>query len=210
MFDRKKHIYASPGFDELIKDTIRFFNGTPVLGLPPAVKFEGRGVYALYYVGKDDLYNSFFEQNRIEFRLPIYVGKAVPGGWRQGRKSAGNASYFELFRRLSEHGRSITLARNLDPDDFFCRFMIMETGAEDLIGTVEAAMIRHYRPIWNTCIDGFGNHDPGSGRYEQARSDWDILHPGRPWAEKCAGISSSRDQIEKRVNEYFTNSRRDE
>jgi len=35
-----------------------------------------------------------------------------------------------------------------------------------------------------TALDGFGNHDPGKGRYEQAKSDWDIIHPGRVWAER--------------------------
>ena len=28
--DREKHIYKSDAFEEIIKDTIRFFNGTPV------------------------------------------------------------------------------------------------------------------------------------------------------------------------------------
>ncbi len=31
----------------------------------------------------------------------------------------------------------------------------------------------------NKIIDGFGNHDPGKGRYNQLRSRWDKLHPGR-------------------------------
>ena len=73
-----------------------------------------------------------------------------------------------------------------------------------VIGTVEAALIRHYKPIWNTKIDGFGNHDPGSGRYNQAKSEWDIIHPGRPWAEKCLGQSSSIDKVEEKALEYFT------
>jgi hypothetical protein len=29
-----------------------------------------------------------------------------------------------------------------------------------------------------------GIHDPGSGRYNQKTSSWDILHPGRSWAPK--------------------------
>jgi hypothetical protein len=200
-FDRKEHVYTSTVFEEIIKDTIRFFNGTPVLELPPFVRFSGAGVYAIYYVGRSEYYKIFALENRVEFRLPIYVGKAVPRGWRQGRIHTASS---ELFRRLNEHGNSIIQTNNLDIHDFYCRFMILENGAEDMIGTVEAAMIRHYRPIWNTSIDGFGNHDPGGGRYEQAKSDWDILHPGRLWAEKCLGISTSREQIEKKATEYFT------
>ncbi len=29
VFDREKHTYKSDAFEELIKDTVRFFNGTP-------------------------------------------------------------------------------------------------------------------------------------------------------------------------------------
>ena len=81
--------------------------------------------------------------------------------------------------------------------------MILEDSAYHLIGTVEAALIRYYKPIWNTKIDGFGNHDPGSGRYNQAKSEWDTIHPGRPWADKCVGRSSTIDKVEEKVVEYF-------
>lgn len=53
-----------------------------------------------------------------------------------------------------------------------------------IISVVESVLINRYQPIWNTKIDGFGNHDPGKGRYEQAKSEWDKIHPGRAWAEK--------------------------
>jgi hypothetical protein len=56
-FDRKKHIYKSEAFVELVKDAIRFFNGTPVHSLPPAETFLGTGVYALYYTGQNPLYH---------------------------------------------------------------------------------------------------------------------------------------------------------
>jgi hypothetical protein len=41
-----------------------------------------------------------------------------------------------------------------------------------MISTIEAALIKLNMPLWNTAVDGFGNHDPGSGRYQQAKSDW--------------------------------------
>jgi hypothetical protein len=50
----------------------------------------------------------------------------------------------------------------------------------------ERLMIQTYRPLWNLLIDGFGNHDPGGGRYDQERSRWDTLHPGRHWAPRLA------------------------
>lgn len=72
------------------------------------------------------------------------------------------------------------------------------------IWCIEAALIRKYKPIWNTLIDGFGNHDPGKGRYEQAKSDWDICHPGRPWAEKCQGKSKNQKCLLEAINEYMS------
>ncbi len=204
VFEREKHIYKSDAFEELIKDTIRFFNGTPVYKLPPPVKFHGTGVYALYYIGKSEYYQALYEQNRLEFYQPIYVGKAVPQGWRQAKDSPIGSVTHELFRRLNEHSKSINQAKNLNLEDFTCRFMILEGSANHLIGTVEAALIRHYKPIWNTKIDGFGNHDPGSGRYNQARSEWDILHEGRPWADKCLGQSESIDLVIEKIGQYFS------
>jgi hypothetical protein len=68
---------------------------------------------------------------------------------------------------------------------------------------VEAALIRQFNPIWNSCIDGFGNHDPGSGRYEQAKSDWDVLHPGRKWAARLKGKCSTQEEIIKKALSYY-------
>jgi hypothetical protein len=49
-FDRSKHVYKNDAFVELVKDAVRFFNGTPVRELPPAESFLGTGVYAAYSV----------------------------------------------------------------------------------------------------------------------------------------------------------------
>lgn len=199
-FDRSKHIFYSDAFAEIIKDTIRFFNGTPVHHLPPPENFIGTGVYALYYTGAHPLYKHLYEMNRLEYSQPIYIGKAVPRGWRQGRLQE---STNELYRRLCDHANSIRQANNLSLEDFHCRFMILEDAAADMIGTVEAALIRNYYPLWNSTVDGFGNHDPGSGRYEQAVSDWDVLHPGRVWAERLNGTGISMEEIENKITDYY-------
>lgn len=201
IFDRSKHVFLSDAFEEIIKDTIRFFNGTPVHKLPPPAKFTGAGVYALYYIGNSPFYKELHKQNRLGFTQPIYVGKAVPRGWRQAR--IGNEAGSELHGRLCDHAKSISQARNLELADFHCRFMILEKAASDLIGTVEAALIRYYTPIWNSAIDGFGNHDPGKGRYNQAKSDWDILHPGRTWADRCSGKASSLCDVTAIVENFL-------
>lgn len=72
-----------------------------------------------------------------------------------------------------------------------------------MISTIEAALIKLNRPLWNTVVDGFGNHDPGSGRYEQAKSAWDVLHTGRGWANKCNGAHQEKGTIVTRVLRHF-------
>ena len=204
-FDRQEHIYRNDTFAELVKDGVRFFNGTPVLELTPVERFSGRGVYALYYIGKSKVYAKYGELNRLSYGYPIYVGKAVPRGWRQARTSdLALDQSTELYQRLTEHSRSISLTSTLKTKDFRCRFVIFEGEGSDMISTVEAALIKITKPLWNTVVDGFGNHDPGSGRYEQARSDWDVLHQGRLWADKCKGKSSSRAEIEKKIKLHFS------
>lgn len=200
-FDRQRHVYLSTEFDELIKDTIRFFNGTPIQPVPPLEPFEGTGVYALYYIGNKGLYRQFYGINRLEYKQPIYVGKAVPRGWRQGRTSRGSSH--ELHHRLCDHVKSIEAAENLNIADFLCRFMILENEATKLIATVEASLIRLYQPLWNCVVDGFGNHDPGKGRYNQEMSEWDLIHPGRSWASKCKPSSLLRDEIANAIATYF-------
>ena len=81
--------------------------------------------------------------------------------------------------------------------------MILSGLESDLVGTVEAALIRRYRPLWNTVIDGFGNNDPGAGRYNQARSEWDILHPGRLWAERLTGQSPRREDVIEKIRQFL-------
>jgi len=203
-FDRAEHVYRNDAFAELVKDAVRFFNGTPVLTLPPPVSFHGRGVYAIYYIGSNPLYARYAELNRTAYEFPIYVGKAVPKGWRQSRTSddANNQSS-ELFSRMRQHHNGLKLAPNLNAEDFMCRFVIFEHTGSDMISTVEAALIKLNRPLWNTAVDGFGNHDPGKGRYEQARSDWDVIHPGRKWADKCNGVPKTKAVILAKIKTHL-------
>lgn len=203
-FNRSEHVYSFPDFEEIVKNTIRFFNGTPVYELPSPERFHGTGVYALYCISDQGGYSKYHQINRTSFRLPIYIGKAVPRGWRQARTLTNlDSKTFELYGRLREHNHSIVQGMGIEIDDFRCRFMILEGQESDLIGTVEAALIRMYKPLWNTVIDGFGNHDPGKGRYNQAKSDWDVYHPGRKWAEKCLGTPSSYSNVGDTVVDYL-------
>ena len=82
--------------------------------------------------------------------------------------------------------------------------MIFEGASSDMIGTLEAAVIKWKKPLWNSYLDGFGNHDPGRGRYEQAKSDWDVVHPGRLWAEKCKGKTPTRESLLKGIEAFLS------
>jgi len=200
-FKRSEHVYKNDAFVELVKDAVRFFNGTPVHTLPPPESFIGTGVYAIYYTGNSDLYKKYGELNRLAYNFPIYVGKAVPKGWRQSRVSdSPDRNSRELYSRLREHSRNISVGDGLILCDFMCRFVIFESYGSDMISTIEAALIKIHRPLWNVALDGFGNHTPGNGRFQQAKSDWDVIHPGREWAEKCTGVHKSAKAILTNIN----------
>lgn len=204
VFDRSKHVYKNDAFVELVKDAVRFFNGTPVRELSPVEKFTGTGVYALYYTGKNSLYTKYAELNRLSYSAPIYVGKAVPKGWRQSRLSNHSQSVTsELYSRLKEHSRNIEAVDSIHIKEFHCRFIIFQDEASDMIGTIEAALIKNNKPLWNSALDGFGNHTPGIGRFQQSKSDWDVIHPGRDWAKRCKGKAKSKEDIIKKIERHF-------
>ncbi len=197
--NQNAHVFRSMQFRSVVADAINFFNTTPAYKLPLSTPFEGVGVYGLYYVGYYDLYKKISDINRNSLTYPIYIGKAVPAGWRTARMQGGKGTY-ELYKRLQDHSRSIQRASNLKENEFWCRFIILDGIESDLIVPVEAELIRRYKPLWNSVIDGFGNHDPGRGRYHQARSEWDVLHPGRPWADRLTNNALTLEQIREKVN----------
>ncbi len=150
-----------------------------VVPLAPLAPFAGAGVYALYYTGDLELYAPLARRNHAgRFALPIYVGKAVPSGARKGGRGVGIGGT-ALFKRLSEHAASIEQVRDLTSADFHCRFLVVE---DIWIPLGESLLIARYQPLWNVLIDGFGNHDPGSGRSSGQRPLWDMVHEGRSWA----------------------------
>lgn len=204
--DPERNIFRSESFRSIVDDAINFINQTPVYTLPPEYKFIGVGVYALFYSGKFEHYvglsinSDLSDLDDKQDLLPIYIGKAVPPGWRIARVKTSVESM--LFNRLRQHAKSINQARNLDIHDFRCRYMVLNEIESDLIGPVEAELIRRYKPLWNTVVDGFGNHDPGKGRYNQAKSEWDVLHPGRPWADRLTGSAPNIDKVIQNVKNY--------
>ncbi|MCA1993978.1 MAG: Eco29kI family restriction endonuclease [Coleofasciculus sp. S288] len=200
-FNPENHVFHSSTFQQVVNEVVDFISSTPAQPLPPSQSFTGAGIYLLYYTGDFPPYALIAEANKVTLSMPIYAGKAVPSGWRQAREVIQPSS--TLYRRLSEHASSIKAAENLQVQDFRCRFVILEGGESSLIATVEAALIRRYRPLWNSVIDGFGNHDPGVNRYGQLLAGWDTLHPGRSWEKKWHGQRPEYTKLIEKIQNYL-------
>lgn len=191
---------------ELGKSVERALLTQPLVELPPTARFPGAGLYAIYYIGSLDYYAPIAPPTRSPGEIPIYVGRARPKGARQGGSGLeATTSEPVLFDRLREHAKSITQAERYAEEcglpglrlaDFLCRYLV----ADDIwVPLGEALLIAHYRPVWNAVVDGFGNHQPGGGREKQARSAWDELHPGRPWALRLAPNKRSAAEIREDI-----------
>lgn len=164
----------------------------PVVALPPE-PFPGAGVYAIYYAGSFAPYQQIAGLNSDgRYAVPIYVGKAVPAGARKGGYGLDASPGHALTRRLKDHAASIEQADNLELGDFRCRHLVVD---DIWIPLGESLLVDRFSPIWNTLIDGFGNHDPGSGRRNQSKSRWDVLHPGRAWADRLRDNESTAEEV---------------
>ena len=158
-------------------------------------QFVGAGIYAICYYGDFAPYSPIAAND-----APIYVGKAVPPGARKGNFGLNTEPGQALYKRLKEHAESIRRSSNIEIKDFQCRYLVVD---DIWIPLGEALLIAKFSPIWNKIIDGFGNHDPGKGRYKQLRSRWDTLHPGRSWSHKCQERGETVKQIKGELAAYF-------
>lgn len=174
----------------------------PVISISKLPVFDGAGIYAIYYSGKFPGYEAIASRNKDNiFNAPIYVGKAVPKGARKGGDLEANPGKV-LYSRLTQHARSIEEASNLDVADFHCRYLIVD---DIWIPLGESLLIAKFDPLWNKLIDGFGNHDPGKGRHAGLRPRWDVLHPGRSWADRCKPREETAKQIIREARDYLRN-----
>lgn len=165
--------YDPLDYDNLARSVVNALLGAAAAPLPPD-RFEGAGVYAIYYRGPLDYAPDEVLQDR-----PVYVGKADPPGGRRGGENVAQRNTRPLYQRLNQHANSIGQASNLDIERAYCKYLVV---VPVWISLAERFLISHFSPLWNIVLDGFGNHDPGSGRREGARPRWDIVHPGRSWA----------------------------
>ena len=186
-------LYDPLTYDNLMAGLVSHFKRQDTKRLDTVEGIEGPGIYALFYSGDMTVYKPIADGGH-----PIYVGKAVPPGSRKG--AAVDESSPALQRRINEHAKSIRQADNLRAADFSCRYLAV---VPVWITLAERFLIDYYRPVWNLCLDGFGDHDPGRGRRNSQRSWWDTLHPGREWAAALQGGKRIEDAARK-ANDFFT------
>lgn len=202
---------------DLAQVFVRELESRSAVPLGNLTRFTGAGVYAVYYTGAFPHYATISARNANGlFVQPIYVGKAIPPGSRKGQRAAETAGVrpdpTSLYTRLTQHANSIRQVETLDLADFSCRYRLIEA---DWITVAELLLIRHYQPIWNWVVDGFGLHDPGKGRYEGQRSKWDTIHRGRSWEGKLSQRNpmseteilarieqASREEVRAMLTEY--------
>jgi len=172
-----------------------------VEALAEASDLVGAGVYAIYYTGSFETYKPIAQPNRNgAFEKPVYVGKAIPRGARKGGLTFDAAKGKSLRDRLRQHTASISEAANLELADFHFRSLVVD---DIWIPLGENMMIEEFKPIWNVVIDGFGNKDPGIRRATQYKSSWDVLHPGRSFAQKLAAGGITPEALTLRLRNYF-------
>ena len=185
--------YNPLDYDNLANSVVTALLRSDPAPLPPGEAFFGSGVYALYYTGALPFYSYIAAGDAPQ---PIYVGKAVPSGARKGSQSSKSASGTTLHKRLGEHSKSVAQAENLELAEFHVRYLVVEPVWVTL---AERFLIDRFQPLWNTVVDGFGNHPPGKGRSNMRRPRWDIVHPGRPWAAELSAKETA-DEVVRLIN----------
>lgn len=141
----------------------------PLIGLGPEIpRFEGSGLYAIYYRGDGlSLYTPL-----TGYDIPVYAGQAVSHNSATGR-TTGRPD--PLWHRVRDHRRSIASA-DLPLDEFAVRLLRLPDVHANL---GENGLRVFYQPVWNSVLTGFGNHEQGSTTRQGQRTKWDAVHPGR-------------------------------
>lgn len=196
------HHFDPLDYDNLGASIARALDERPVEPLVSLQRFDGAGIYALYYTGSHPAYALLSAANsETPGTWAIYIGKADAENARKGDPEQANKPVgAKLFTRIRKHLSSFEAASNLDPSDFQVRALAV---APTWIPLAEVVAIRMHNPVWNVLVDGLGNHDPGSGRYNGMRPRWDTLHPGRAWAPKLAMRPETAADIEQDIVQYL-------
>ncbi|MDA8412492.1 MAG: Eco29kI family restriction endonuclease [Desulfobacteraceae bacterium] len=158
-------------------------------------RFYGAGIYAIYFRG------SFFAYSGLSnTETPIYIGSAEPANKMAGDvRKQGQA----IWKRLSEHAKSISRAGNIELEDFEYRYLAVKSGMQK---AAEDYLINHFKPIWNKEVKicfGFGKHGDSAETRKNKRSPWDTLHPGRDWADESTHDQKGESMIVDAINMHL-------
>ncbi|MGH6649798.1 MAG: Eco29kI family restriction endonuclease [Sphingopyxis sp.] len=169
----------------------------PLAPFPPPERFNGPGVYALYYTGEHPAYAPLVALDAGRCTYPVYVGRAARENKSQGfspRPSTGQ----ELYKRIKKHYDSVSQASDINVDDFKVRYLVLKPA---YINLAESVLIMAFRPPWNGM--GLGSNVTGGPRMAGKGSLWDSLHPGRKGrpAGSDETAKQAADLIAQRVSE---------
>lgn len=157
-------------------------------------RFYGSGVYAIYSNSDFPAYQQIKGLDH-----PIYIGKADPA---VHAAQTAVEQQPRLHRRLNDHVRTIEVADNLEVADFECRYLVVKSAWQT---TAEDYLISIFRPVWNNETNvcyGFGKHGDKADTRGNTRSPWDVLHPGRAWAQ-ANEPGKSAEQIVQDIARHF-------
>lgn len=184
----------NPLSESILARTIRReLEAQPLCGLMPP-RFMGAGLYALYYLGNHPLYRGI---NDAALNCPVYVGRALAGSSRMGKRMEGRTTE-KLWKRIEQHAKSIDAAENIMLSDFRLRYLVM---SDVMIVLGEAGLLQEYAPVWNVFLDGLGSNVHGEGRPNQKLSKWETVHPGR--GRTARPHQQTREAIETRAREII-------
>lgn len=111
----------------------------------PSSRFNGSGVYALYYMGDFPAYEALIEVKKDDqYLCHIYVGKAVSEGGRKDGQCEDGDPGTALYKRLNDNAEPIEADTNLHISDFRCRFL----ADDDIwISLAESMVIKYFNPV---------------------------------------------------------------
>jgi hypothetical protein len=193
--------YTPASFDPLstgqIANTVcETFERQPLVSLiHETPRFEGAGLYALYYRGTSvELYLPL-----ADLQIPVYVGQATSNSATGARVQ----ERFPLHSRLKQHRLSI-IEGGLPVAEFRFRALLLPDVHANL---GENSLRVGYQPVWNSTLTGFGSKEQG-GRRQSNKSRWDTVHDGRRRTHGGvvhsgeALIAEVRAHIEQQVDGY--------
>jgi Eco29kI restriction endonuclease len=152
-------------------------------------RFYGSGVYAIYYIGDEELYRPISKTE-----TPVYVGKADPDGQPKTVIDQGT----KLADRLNEHSKNIDKVEGIRLKDFESRVLAVQSGYQ---ASAESHLIKLFKPVWNNetkVLFGIGKHGDSSKTRANNKSPWDTVHPGRVWAtgnREAKSVSTIKSEV---------------